>query len=154
MDAEIATKKSKTEPQDDSSFKRVPVFLTVIFSLVTAGIYIPCWFLSRRKLLNQTYSSEAISIVPPVIILMLYSFAIAAFIPVQLFGTIWGLAFYNYFNTVITYLGIAVILYLSFQTRSLLNGLFEKKKFSALCTFLFNIWYLQYKMNRCTKYNK
>lgn len=131
------------------TFKKTSVLMTVLLSLVTLGIYIPYWFLSRRDTLNTFKSNEKMSYSLPLFTLILYSFS-AVMVPAAFF--IWLsepiVAIYQYIDTIVTYLGLGIILFLSFRARAILNDYFDHTEVSALLTLLFNIWYLQYKINQ------
>lgn len=131
-----------------SVLNKTPVFLAIILSIITLGIYLPYWFLTRRKYLNQFKSDEIISFVTPFCLLLLYSFIALTIIPVNLYGEGWTFALYNYLDIVVTYLGFTIILYLSFQIKAILSGQEEEKRLSSLATFFFHIWYLQYRINK------
>ncbi|GGK09296.1 hypothetical protein GCM10007063_34710 [Lentibacillus kapialis] len=47
-------------------------------------------------------------------------------------------------DIVVSYLGITITLYLSFQVKTILKVKENAGKISSLATFLFHIWYLQY----------
>lgn len=138
----------KNEGESLSGFKTTTVLFTVILSLITVGIYVPYWFISRRKAMNQRPSEENVALGAPVVAIVLYGFLALTMVPVSFFVSGWLLAYYDYLQMVFIYLGVALILYVAFQMRSILNEGIQEKKLSGWCTFLFHIWYLQYKINR------
>lgn len=131
------------------TFKKTGVIITILLSLVTLGIYIPYWFLSRRDLFNSFNSKEKVSYSLPLFVLILYSFSAIMLVATFLqFLSEPVAAIYQYCDTIISYLGIVITLLLSFRVRAILNDYFDHKEVSAVLTFFFNIWYLQYKINQ------
>ena len=49
---------TQTEAADKEDMKYTPVILAVFFTLITAGIYYPCWFLTRCCQINKLHSRE------------------------------------------------------------------------------------------------
>ena len=130
------------------SFKRESVFLTIILAIITLGTYIPFWFLKRRKKLNQVGSEERISFVTPFLLFILYGIIALTVIPVNFYTSGFILIYYQYIDMVITYLGITITLYLTFQVRNILMHNVENISVNHLLTFFFHIFYLQYKINK------
>ncbi|WP_280771163.1 hypothetical protein [Salipaludibacillus daqingensis] len=133
----------------EHDFKKASVFLRVIISLVTYGVYLPYWFISRSKAINERAGQEMIPLVMPYIVLVIYSiqacfYTSAYFIDYsdQLKSTV------DVIDTPLTYGGMAVIVYLSFVTRKIFNDTFETKKTRFVWTLLFGPFYLQYKVNK------
>lgn len=134
---------------ESPEFKRTSVLLTIILSLVTMGIYMPYWFITRRKELNKTESSTKISFEFPLSVLVLYSFS--ALIYILSFIIPFSLGFWEVMDSldnIITYYGIAVIIFLSFYSIRILKDHYPSMKYSKLATFFFTIWYVQYKINK------
>jgi hypothetical protein len=46
------------QPEQSLAIKKTPVILTIIFTLITIGIYLPCWFLTRRRQINSLQSQN------------------------------------------------------------------------------------------------
>jgi len=47
-----------TDLPTTTEIKRTPVLLTILFTVITGGIYYPAWFLTRRQAINSLHSKE------------------------------------------------------------------------------------------------
>ncbi|WP_026691102.1 DUF4234 domain-containing protein [Alteribacter aurantiacus] len=134
---------------DTPEFKSTPVIVTILLSLITMGIYMPYWFLTRRKELNKIDPEKKVSFEFPLSVLILYSLS-ALFTVLYLIlpfsegfvATIDGL------DRIITFYGVTVMVILSFRAVSLLKSYDSSIPVSKLATFFFTIWYVQYKINK------
>lgn len=124
--------------------------MTVILSICSLGMYLPYWFLVRRNWFNQLTNEHHISLITPVVLFFLYSLVAFSFVPVHLFLSGFLLAFMQYIDLVITYVGLSLTLYLAFQVRLILNTYDQNKEISLVLTLFFHVWYLQYIMNKYT----
>ncbi|GGK09329.1 hypothetical protein GCM10007063_34720 [Lentibacillus kapialis] len=77
--------------EDNNIFnlKRTPVIFTVILSIITLGVYLPYWFLTRRKILNKFNADERISFITPMCFFILTTFIALTIIPVNLLFDGW-----------------------------------------------------------------
>ena len=72
---------------DESGLPETSVFFAVIATIVTGGIYVPIWFLRRRKALNELHSREKVGL--PGLLIALLGFVCNLCIP--LVGKfVWG----------------------------------------------------------------
>jgi hypothetical protein len=142
--------------------KRRSVILMFVFTLLTAGLYYPIWFLRRRAALNQLDSPRKLRLWPFVIMLIWFTLQfVASFLAGlsprrQLTGEAAALV------SGFVQLGVAVLMLVqSFFTKDILedhlagpgdqlqNPLFtDTVKLSGVMTFLFQVFYLQYVINR------
>src|SRR5699024_9526326 len=86
MDFEPPIEKKHTS-ENLPPFKKTSSVFTVFLSFITFGIYIPYWFLSRRKSLNLLESKEHMTLTPPLTMLVLYSVVAITFIPMVIFAS-------------------------------------------------------------------
>lgn len=124
--------------------KKLPdmsVFLLIIISMVTYGIYMPFWFFNRRDALNNLKSDTKIS--DAVIIIAIVMAIISGALLVPSYRS-W---FAERLDGMISLAQWVVFLVLSFQVRRMLMDHY-KIPISGIWTFLFSIFYLQYKINR------
>ncbi len=125
--------------------KQSSVIAVVALTLVSGGFYIPVWFLRRREGLNLLDSSAKLWEWGPLGLLGAQTVLLA--VPE---GPV----------TVLAQVGVVImILVLSFRARTILGdheharmtGVLRASRSevapSAMLTFLFNIWYLQYTIN-------
>ena len=125
--------------------KKMPVILIFVFSLLTAGIYYPCWFLSRRDQINKLHSNEKLG--KGVFIFAIVIFSICLFMDL-VFGFLEGGedvdAVYGLLSLVV---GIALLVQ-CFKVRRIFRNHFNEHlgrniSFSGWATFLFQFSYLQ-----------
>ena len=119
--------------------KKTPVILTVIFDLLTFGIYSCAWFLVRRDGFNQVSRFKKIGIAIPVICLIAY---VLSLMPGG-----------NAFETVAGIGGGLLLLFPSFRAKSILEQYLKDQDYfdrtlSDMATFFFRIYYLQYRINK------
>lgn len=145
-----------------ASLKRRSVLLMIVFTIVTFGLYYPIWFLRRRAALNRLDSPRKLQSWP---FLIFIAFFVLQFIvgvasgsaPVeQTVGTVGSLLL------TLAQLGVGILMLVQcFFTKDILedhlagpedtvpNPLFvERVQLSGVMTFLFQIFYLQYTINR------
>ncbi|MEE8114959.1 MAG: DUF4234 domain-containing protein [Nitrososphaerales archaeon] len=134
----------------NQDIKKTPVILTIFFEIITAGIYYPCWFLSRRDQINKLHSNEKLG--KGVFIFAIVIFSICLFMDL-VFGFLEGGedvdAVYGLLSLVV---GIALLVQ-CFKVRRIFRNHFNEHlgrniSFSGWATFLFQFSYLQYKINR------
>ena len=145
-----------------TGLKRRSVVLMIVLSIVTFGLYYPIWFLRRRAALNRLDSPRKLRLWPFVVVIAWFVFqfimgiAAGSAPPEQTSGA--GAAVL--LNVVQLAVGILMVIQ-SFFTKDILedhlvgpgdrvpNPLFvETVKLSGVMTFLFQIFYLQYVINR------
>ena len=134
----------------------------IVFAILTFGVYYPIWFLRRRSALNRLDSPRKLPAWPFVIIIAWFVFQAGVAIaaggdpPRQPFSerTVLVLNFVQF--------AIAILMLVqSFTTKDILEDhlagpedhvpnalLVETVKLSGLLTFFFQIFYLQYVINR------
>ncbi|PTX47374.1 uncharacterized protein DUF4234 [Melghirimyces profundicolus] len=132
--------------QTGPAVKKASVFFTLVMSVITLGIYVPYWFISRREALNRLDSEVTLPSAPAKIVFILYILS-AIFLPVAMIGGEGMMRLYDTLDIPITYGGMAVCLYLAMRTRLILNEHLGVKSVGPVKTFFLWIWYLQYKIN-------
>jgi len=146
--------------------KKTPVILTIIFTIITAGIYYPCWFLTRRDQINELHSHEKIG--KGVFIFGIMILSISLFLALvsgflegmgEGFDTVEFLVIAKGVDGIDKLLSLVVgitLLVQCFKVRRIFRNHFNDHlgrniSFSGLATFFFQIYYLQYKINRNEK---
>jgi len=127
---------------------RTGLLLMIVLTLLTLGLYIPYWFLSRRRAFNHL-APEGDSI-------NLLTFAVAAASAVAwVLGFLSGLLFeasapaapLRHWTTAIDFGSRILTIILCFQIKSILEAN-HPERLSAIGTFFLSLFYLQYKINR------
>lgn len=140
------------EPEIEKSemiyMKKTNVFFVVFLSVLTLGIYIGYWFLSRKKdiirLREQNYIPFKwwLVFIIFLVVSFIYQFLGAAFL------TDLGLNFFDSLDTICSFFYLGLLYYSTFRLKELLEEEVEEEIFSPVLLVLFHIWYLQYKINR------
>lgn len=130
-----------------NQLQKQSIFLLLIISILTFGIYIPIWFLNRVEAFNNLHSRTKLSEFPLIIVLVLFISSMMLTISV-----IFSLNFSMFLmadgiNMVINLVGGFIILIYSFSVRSILEDQYDTSV-SAIFTLLFSVFYLQYKINK------
>jgi len=119
---------------------------TLFATFITFGIYPVYWFFNRAKQLNQLRSEKKITWEPA-------GYLIAGIVYL-VFGAVAALQD----NTIMALLAVAAWLFIWFaylrmiyRMRAILNDHFGEKRVGPILTFIFNIYYLQYHINRLIK---
>jgi len=149
-----------------SSLKKVPVILTVVYTFITCGIYYPVWFLTRLKGLNALNSPVKLDKKIFILITVIFSLALLEGLvsgivtgmsqaPIDSGCTLESLKcnpadMIAFIMSMVAYAGI---IFESFKVKKILLDHYEVHlgravSFSTLMIFLFQNWYLQYKINR------
>ncbi|KMQ51762.1 hypothetical protein CHISP_1258 [Chitinispirillum alkaliphilum] len=135
------------------------VFTLICLSAMTLGLYIPLWFIFRKNELNRMQSEEKIS----------SEIIICALILAGCSLTVWGLSFTPFLGQSTLYRPLRNLMYLfdvslfviitiqSFKAKRILSNHFDqrfskKQPFSDIYTLVFQIFYLQYKINRYNEF--
>ncbi len=147
-DRPYAPPSSGSLPDAHPELRRTSVLLMILLTLVTLGLYIPYWFLSRRRAFVQM-APEADSV-------NILTFAVAAGTAVAwvlgfLSGLLVGVSApstpLQQWTTMFDFGSRVLTIILSFQIKSILEGN-HPERLSALGTFFLSLFYLQYKINR------
>ena len=139
--------------EEEKTFKKISIWLMLVLSIITVGIYVPIWFLFRRDALNRLSASEKLGSSAAIFVLVIYCIS-AIFLPVRIFSSNANIIIaLDMIDNLITLVGIIITLYLAFTVRGILDEHYNEHlgmdlPFSKVWTFFFTIFYLQYKMNR------
>ncbi len=120
---------------------KMNIFLVVFLYLITLSLYEPIWYLRRLKTINSMKSEKKLDFLVPVLLLMIVTTQI-----------IYGFMNFNAGSriswAVSLILSIGIAMYVGkIMTEHLKAKLPVPFKFSWTMTFLFRLFYLQYKIN-------
>ncbi len=136
-------------------FKKLNVWLTVLYTIITGGIYLPVWFLSRRDAINKMNSAKKIGKGLFIFVIVLYVINILAS-----FGAGFEIGMngaeddtsnmLDGLSALASIIAGIILIVQAFKLRTIFNDHFAAKgeKFSGIWTFLGNIWYFQHKVNK------
>jgi membrane-associated HD superfamily phosphohydrolase len=141
MQSELAT-------HSTLEFKKTNIFLMVILSIVTIGIYNAYWFLSRKKYFKNLNTKNVIPYKWWIFMLiyLILSLLYSLFGPV--FFTEYGIAVLDSIDIILAFYFVGCLNYSVFRAREMIEDYFEEEIFQSWLLVVFNIWYLQYKINR------
>lgn len=147
-----------------SVIERNSLLVDVVLTFITLGFYVPIWFLLRRRWLNRLESPIKMGMALPLVMLTLRSAAflldgvtaldrqqgLPPSLPLDLTRTVVSLVFF----VLLFKLAFLVREILSDHLKLVLSRLSGHPSqyqvdMSGILTFLFSIWYLQYKINEC-----
>ena len=145
-----------------TGLKRRSVILMIVFSIFSFGLYYSIWFLRRRAALNRLDSPRKLRLWPFVtyVAWFVVQFVVAFAVAPRTLGQAFGEGAALGFNVVQLAVGILMLVQ-SFFTKDILEDhlagpgddvpspLFaDTVKLSGVMTFFFQIFYLQYVINR------
>jgi len=142
-----------------NKLRKINIILMIFLTLITMGIYVPVWFLIQKKAINDLKSKEKLTDTPFQIVLVLYSFSLFILI-YQIFSSDYVQnSILDNIDNFISVTGAIIVLVMSFKVRRIFHQYFNivlKKNImlSKLWTFLFGIYYLQFKINKILDSNK
>ncbi|HWR59384.1 MAG TPA: hypothetical protein VN328_10900 [Thermodesulfovibrionales bacterium] len=135
--------------------KKISLLKVILFSCITLWFYPPLWFIRRKDSFNRLVSTKKIGSGLPVLIIVFFALALIAAITAMVLAETKisvseGLTALSYLFDIA---GSIILIILSFRGRRILidhfNGHLQRGvPFSGVATFFFNIFYLQYKINR------
>ena len=118
--------------------KKRSVVVMLLFTLLTAGFYVPFWFLARRKALNSlTDGNHQVSLGLCITIILLHSLSFLI-----------DRAEQSSASFLLTLAWLIVLTILSFRVRAILHFVQPYDPLSATHTGFLTIFYLQYRMNQ------
>ena len=144
------------------AFKRRSIFLMIVLTVVTFGLYYPAWFLRRRAALNRLDSPRKLQLWPFLIFLAFWLLQVIIAIasgsesPEQTLGAGASL-FLRLARLAVGILMVAQCFFIKDILEDHLAGpednvsssiLLGRVSLSGLMTFFFQIFYLQYAINR------
>ena len=151
--------------KDVPELAKTPILLTIFLTIITFGLYFPCWFLWQRKALNslqgRTKLNKTLLIVGLVVEIINLIAAIVSGVFAGLAVEFPGYAFQQWSDRIGSHTDwidiVTFIFYTAmvFMVRRILKEhynehLGQQIPFSGPATFFFQIYYLQYKINRLT----
>ena len=146
-------------PVDRPLFKKTSVAIMIVFNIITAGLYVPYWFLSRRPAINGLRSERNIGVVPFIFLGIIVAASLSASFLSGfaegaeadgvdgIFGPGQSTTLLDLVAWVLDLLAIFVLLFKVFHVRGILQDHFGVR-FSGVLTFAFTVLYFQYKINR------
>lgn len=148
-DQPYAPPKTSTRTAQAPELTKTYVVLVIFFTFVSLGLYIPIWFLRRRKALNH--------LAPEDDNVNLVTFGLAALFTASLatglcLGVLEELGTTPSPGLLLSIQGLDLlarlfIIVASFRVKTILEGHFPER-LSAVGTFFLSIFYLQYRINR------
>jgi len=133
--------------------KKKNIFLMILLTLITYAIYQPIWFLKQKRAINNLKSKEKLTGTPFIFVIVIYAISILILLITFISIDTTTLLVIDLIDTLITWTGVIILIVMSFKVRRIFHQYFNvvlkrNIKFSKIWTFLFGIYYLQYKINR------
>jgi len=146
IDQEISGTLSPSTPE----LKKMNVLLLIFLTVITLGIYIPIWFLKRRKAINTLQSKKKLGSTVFIFNIALQSINLLYFL-ISLTGELPEMS--REVERVIDALIAIPLLVQSFKVRRIFHDHFSLyfkggPRLSGLATWFLQIFYLQHKINK------
>lgn len=129
-------------------FKKRNVALVVLLTVVTLGIYLGYWFLKERQAIKAIDQKRIIPIKLWWIATGFLSISFFYNVIGSAFFTPFGRAVFNSFDIILAFYYLGLLYYSVFRIRDLLEEHFQEEIFKPWLLVLFNVWYLQFKINK------
>ena len=136
----------------EQQFEKTSILLMIFLSIITAGIYIPVWFLRRTDAINSLQSEEKLS--PDIFVFVIIIDALGLLLSFwEPGGGRDAARSFEVISGILNWIAIITILVQAFKVRRIFDEHFNIRlrkymPFSGLATFFFGIFYLQYEINR------
>ncbi|MCE5334035.1 MAG: DUF4234 domain-containing protein [Desulfobacteraceae bacterium] len=149
-------------PAREKPIKRTGVLWTLIFAVITLGIYIPIWFINRKEGINSLSSPHKLKPGTLVLAMVLYCLSVALGFSSGIISTagvftdrqdlVVFAKTLELFSNLSALAGGILVASLSVIVRKILQQHCDAKELkvrtSAIAAFFLQIFYLQYKINR------
>ena len=135
-----------------TSVKRNHTILFIIYSVITLTIYLWFWVFSRKKIINQLTESKINESLPVIfVIAAILSSVLEVYGGTQLNGgSAIGL------SILLQLISTVLMVVIAFQMKKVLKEFSDnnemKISYNGFFTFLFNFWYINYKLNENIDY--
>lgn len=144
-----------TEP---TALPRQRIWVMVLLLFVTAGIYVPCWFLLRRRGINSLNANEKVGVSPFVIAIVLLAVRLA----LDATGITEASETADFLSSVVLMAANIVLLVQGFKVRRIFEAHLQdahselsdyphlrhsESSLSGVAVFFLSIFYLQYVIN-------
>ena len=135
-----------------TSVKRNHTILFIIYSVITLTIYLWFWVFSRKKIINQLTESKINESLPVIfVIAAILSSVLEVYGGTQLNGgSAIGL------SILLQLISTVLMIVIAFQMKKVLKEFSDnnemKISYNGFFTFLFNLWYINYKLNENIDY--
>ena len=128
--------------------KKTPVLVVILFTVLSLGLYVPIWFLRRRKAFNELApENDSVNFVT----FGLTGLFVVSFVLGLVQGVLQELGTLTEgFQSLVRIVDLAARLFVlvaSFRVKTILEGHYPER-LSAVGTFFLTIFYLQYRINR------
>lgn len=158
---------NKTSPSPAIPFRKVPVAVVLLLTVISGGLYLPIWLLTRRAAFNQLHSEERLHKGTLVAALLAFGLALllslyAAYLTMPLAGATepgqqLAATLLDLLANLLALLALVPLVYQTFRAKRMLADHFNHNDhlqrdipFSNLWTLLLLNVYLQYKINQLT----
>lgn len=129
-------------------FKKTNLFFLIPISIITFGIYYAYWFISRKNSFNEITPKNRIpSGWWKFFLVFTITSLIYDLIKESLF-TGYGIAVLDSYDLIISFYFVGCLYYSIFRAREIIEEHLEERVFKPWLLVIFNVWYLQFKINR------
>ncbi|MFI8688554.1 hypothetical protein [Rossellomorea sp. NPDC077527] len=129
-------------------FKKSNLFFLIPISILTFGVYYAYWFISRKKSFSQLTSKNFI---PHGWWKFFLVFTIVSLIYDLIkdpFFTGYGISILDSYDIILSFYFVGCLYYSVFRAREMIEEHLDEKIFKPWLLVIFNVWYLQFKINR------
>lgn len=158
--ADLGEKQGQMErPEFYFPLESTNLLLVVLMSLLSAGLYYPFWFLGRRDAINSLYSREKMGMAVYFVLLTFLVFYLFLILSAGFMAELGATTMEENLHTLGGIVGLLVsliMLFESFRIRRILYDHFrdylkEDIEINGILLFFFQIFYLQYIINKLAK---
>lgn len=120
----------------------------VIFSLLTFGVYNAYWFISRKRSFKKLETNDWIPYKWWIFMLIFLIISLIYSVFGEFVFTEFGIAVLDSFDLILSFYFVGCLYYSVFRAKEMIENHLDEDIYHPWLLFFFNIWYLQYKINR------
>ncbi|UOQ83624.1 hypothetical protein [Gracilibacillus salinarum] len=128
--------------------KKKKLWIVILLSIVTLGIYVGYWFLSAKSSFQLINKKNYIPFKWWIVATIYLSLSLIISVIGEFVLTIYGLYMLDSMDLILTYFYLALLYYSIYRVKELLEEYDDEIELNKYLLFFFHIWYIQYKMNQ------
>ncbi|WP_156289394.1 DUF4234 domain-containing protein [Oceanobacillus salinisoli] len=133
------------------TLKKKNVWLVILLSIITVGIYIGYWFLSAKSSFQLINKNNYIPFKWWMVATIYLSLSVILSLIGEFILSIYGLYILDSIDLIFAYFFLGLLYYSIFRIKELLEKHDDEMKMNKYLLFFFHIWYIQYKINQSIK---
>lgn len=129
-------------------FKKTNTVLIIFLTIITSGIYLGYWFLSRKDSIQSFKEKHHVSFGWWTVAVVFLSVSLFLNLFGWIFLTATGQIVIESVNVILSFYFLGLLYYSVFRIKELIERNYDEFTIKSIWLVLFHVWYLQFKLNR------